>query len=128
MMTPLTTTSLAEHFAAEIRSRPTTAGTALSGTALSGTALPGSDASPGEDESSPQLRKVFDDFIGQTFYGQMCASLRKGLNKPAYFHGGRAEEVFQGQLDQVLVEKLSDATAGQFSGPMFDLFNLNRKM
>jgi hypothetical protein len=50
--------------------------------------------------------------------------MRKTVRKPAYFHGGRAEEVFQGQLDQVLSEKLSEASAGSFSGPMYELFCL----
>lgn len=74
-----------------------------------------------------EARDVFDQFVGETFFGQMMASMRKSVGKPAYFHGGRAEEVFQGQLDQVLTEHLSEATAGNFSGPMYDLFTLSRK-
>lgn len=77
--------------------------------------------------ADPAMRKAFDDFVGQTFYGQMLASMRKSQGKPAYFHGGRAEEVFQGQFDQILSEQLSEATANQFSGPMFELFNLQRR-
>ena len=42
----------------------------------------------------------------------------RSLGKPAYFHGGRGEEVFQ-QLDQVLAEKLSTAQ-GAFSDAMYD--------
>jgi hypothetical protein len=52
--------------------------------------------------------------------------MRKTVEKPAYFHGGRAEEVFQGQMDQVLAEDLTKATADQFTGPMFELFMLGR--
>lgn len=74
-----------------------------------------------------RLRDAFDDFVGQTFYGQLLASLRNTVEKPAYFHGGRAEEIFQSQLDQVLSEKLSDSAAHQFTQPMFDLFNQYRK-
>ena len=72
------------------------------------------------------LREAFDDFVGQTFYSQMLSAMRKTVDKPAYFHGGQAEEVFQAQLDQTLSERLADATAEQFTGPMFDLFNLPR--
>ena len=73
-----------------------------------------------------ELRDAFGDFVGNTFYGQLIASMRKTVDKPAYFHGGRGEEVFQGQLDQMLAEKLSDATQEQFAGPMFELFMLGR--
>jgi hypothetical protein len=78
---------------------------------------------PTQDET----REVFDQFVGETFYGQMLASMRKTQGKPAYFHGGRAEEVMQGQMDQLMTQHLSEATAGSFSGPMFDLFALARK-
>ena|SRR6188768_799531 len=73
-----------------------------------------------------ELKAAFGDFVGNTFYGQLIASMRKTVDKPAYFHGGRGEEVFQGQLDQMMAEKLSDATQEQFAGPMFELFMLKR--
>ena len=72
------------------------------------------------------LRSAFDAFVGQTFYGQLLSAMRKTVGKPAYFHGGRGEEVFQAQLDQVLAEHMTEASANQFSGPMFDLFTLPR--
>jgi len=71
------------------------------------------------------LREKFDQFVGESMFGQMLKSMRKSLGKPAYFHGGRAEEVFQSQLDQLLVEKISDASAEQISEPMFELFAAN---
>ena len=74
-----------------------------------------------------KLRQAFDQFVGETFYSHMLKALRTSVGKPAYFHGGRGEEVFQGQLDQVLAEKLTETTASQFTGPMFELFQLNRK-
>lgn len=79
---------------------------------------------PGQDD--PELKEAFQDFVGQTFFGQMLSAMRKTVSKPAYLHGGRTEEVFQSQLDQVIAEKLSDASAESFTGPMFDLFNLPR--
>src|SRR6266404_2839341 len=54
-----------------------------------------------------QLREKFDAFVGESFYGQMLQAMHKTVGKTAYFHGGRAEEAFQGQLDQVLSSKLS---------------------
>jgi hypothetical protein len=57
----------------------------------------------------------------------MMSAMRKTVDKPAYFHGGRSEEVFQSQLDQILSERMSEASAEQFTGPMFDLFTLGRR-
>ena len=73
-----------------------------------------------------ELREVFNDFVGQTFFGQMIKAMRTSVGKPAYFHGGRGEEVFQAQLDQQLAEEMSDATADSITGPMYDLFMLSR--
>jgi hypothetical protein len=75
----------------------------------------------------PEVQQAFQDFVGQTFFSQLLSAMRKTVHKPAYFHGGRAEEIFQGQLDQVLAEKLSDAAADCFTGPMYELFNLPRQ-
>ena len=82
---------------------------------------------PGNQADNGELKEAFTDFVGQTFFGQMLAAMRKTVGKPAYFHGGRAEEVFQGQLDQVLSEKLSEASADSFSQPMYELFMLPRR-
>ncbi len=78
------------------------------------------------DKASPELREAFTSFVGNTFYSQLLGSMRKTVEKPAYFHGGRAEEVFQGQLDQTLADDMTKASADQFTGPMFELFMLGR--
>jgi Rod binding domain-containing protein len=79
------------------------------------------------DPNEQELRETFTQFVGETFFSQMLASMRNSLEKPAYFHGGRAEEVFQGQLDQVLSERIATASADRFAGPMFELFQLQRQ-
>ena len=71
-------------------------------------------------------REAFQDFVGQTFFAEMIKSLRTAEQPSAYFHGGRAEEIFQGQLDQLLSQHMSEATADTFTGPMFELFSLPR--
>jgi peptidoglycan hydrolase FlgJ len=81
------------------------------------------DAAP----QDPKLRKVFDAFVGETLFAQALKSMRKTLDKPAYFQGGQAEEIFQQQLDQILAEKLSHSSSDKLSGPMFELFTLQRK-
>jgi len=74
-----------------------------------------------------ELRTAFDAFVGETFFGQLLHSMRKTVGTPAYFNGGRAEEIFQQQLDQLLAKKVSESSADKFSGPMFELFTLQRK-
>jgi hypothetical protein len=66
-----------------------------------------------------RLREAFTQFVGETFYGQMIKAMRSTVGKPAYFDGGRAEEVFRGQLDQALAEHMTEASADRFTEPMF---------
>ena len=73
------------------------------------------------------LRKAFQDFVGQTLFSQMISSMRSTQDGAAYFDGGRAEKIFQGQLDQLLSEELSEASASKISDPMFKLFQLRRQ-
>jgi Rod binding domain-containing protein len=66
-----------------------------------------------------ELRQHFTQFVGETFYGQMIKAMRSTVGKPAYFHGGRGEEVFRAQLDQTLSQHMTAATADRFADPMF---------
>jgi hypothetical protein len=74
-----------------------------------------------------RLQKVFNSFVGEVFFGQLLKAMRKTVGTPAYFYGGRAEEIFQQQLDQILGEKLAEASGEKFSEPMFELFKLSRR-
>ncbi len=83
-----------------------------------------------ESKSKPEgedLRKAFQDFVGQTLFSQMISSMRSTQDGAAYFDGGRAEKIFQGQFDQILSEELSEASASKISDPMFKLFQLRRQ-
>ncbi len=81
-----------------------------------------------DDDAVPKdpLREAFRDFVGQTLFGQMMSSMRSTVGKPAYFHGGRAEEIFSEQLDRVMVERITEASADTVADPMFELFILQR--
>src|SRR5688572_29960495 len=81
-----------------------------------------SPAKPSRNEkaSPEEVRKQFTQFVGEAFFGQMIKAMRATTDKPAYFHGGRGEEVFQGQLDQKLAEHLTEASADRFAEPMFE--------
>lgn len=76
-------------------------------------------------KDNPELRQTFNSFVSQVFFGQMLKAMRKTVGKPAYFHGGRAEEIFRQQLDELLSEKLGEASGEKFTGPMFELFSLS---
>ncbi len=79
------------------------------------------------DRKNAEVEEKFQQFVGESLFGQMLKSMRKSVPKSAYFHGGRGEEVFQQQLDQIVAEKMSRTSGDKFSGPMFELFQLQRR-
>ena len=81
---------------------------------------PGATRLEGKSDQTAELRETFTQFVGEVFFGQMIKAMRATTGKPAYFHGGRGEEVFQGQLDQQLAEHLTEASAARFAEPMFE--------
>ena len=82
---------------------------------------------PASDAVDAPLKEAFSDFVGQTFFGELIKSMRTTQKPAAYFDGGRAEEIFRGQFDQVLAEELSDASGEQIADPMYELFMLKRQ-
>jgi hypothetical protein len=108
-----------------------TRGSGLGGAVSAATALP---LTPNPEPrapslagpNTPQLKEAFTDFVGQTFFGELMKQMRATVGKPAYMHGGFGEEVFQSQLDQVLVERIADSTASTFSDPMYELMLARR--
>ena len=80
----------------------------------------------GDAAGNEKLRDAFQSFVGETLFSQMLKAARKTQNKPAYFHGGRAEEMFQQQLDQVLAEKMAKTDGASYSNAMFELFTMKR--
>lgn len=79
---------------------------------------------PPPEADDDETRKTFNSFVGQALFGQLLKAMRKTVGKSAYFNGGRAEEIFQQQLDQIMAEKLSETSAATFSEPMYQLFSL----
>jgi len=74
-----------------------------------------------------ETREKFHSVMGEMIFSQILKAMRKTVGKPAYFHGGRAEEIFTQQLDQVLAEKISKASGETFLEPMYQLWTLGRK-
>jgi Rod binding domain-containing protein len=72
-------------------------------------------------EATPeQVRDAFTQFVGESFYAQMLKAMRSSLAKPAYFHGGRAEEIFTAQLDQTMAQQLADKSTERLIDPLFE--------
>ncbi len=90
-------------------------------------AVADADAVNEANASDKELRAAFQEFVGKTFYGQLLKSMRKSIGKPAYFHGGRGEEIFRSQLDQIVVERIAETSAAPLADSMFDLAALSRR-
>lgn len=56
-----------------------------------------------------KLRDAVDQVVGSVFYGTLLKTMRESPLKGTIGHGGRGEEMFQGQLDQLLVERAGGA-------------------
>lgn len=78
---------------------------------------------PGDAET----KQKFQEILGELLFGQMLKSMRRTVDQPAYFHGGRAEEIFTQQLDQVLAQELGRSAGEQFLGPMYELWSAGRR-
>lgn len=73
-------------------------------------------------EAELQVKEKFQDFVAGTFYKMMLKEMRKMHDKPAYLHGGQAEDIFQGQLDQQVAEDLAHKHGDALVGPLYDAF------
>lgn len=66
-----------------------------------------------------ETQEAFSRFVGTTFFGQLLKSMRQTVGKPAYFHGGRAEEAFRTQLDQTLATHMTESGGARLAEGMF---------
>jgi len=62
-----------------------------------------------------RLRDAMDQVVGETFYGTLLRSLRSSSLRGPYGHGGRGEEVFQAQLDQIFATEAGRARSSSLS-------------
>lgn len=72
--------------------------------------------------TAADLKPTFQKAVAGMLFGQMMKAMRSTVGKPAYIHGGQAEEIFQSQLDQTLVEQLASDHGGAFVGDLYDQF------
>jgi Rod binding domain-containing protein len=71
---------------------------------------------------APDLQGTFQKAVAGLFFGELLKSLRSTVGEPAYIHGGQAEKLFEGQLDQILSENLATTQGGAFVGELYDQF------
>lgn len=55
------------------------------------------------------LRRRVGEFVGSVFYGTLLRQMQQSSLKGEYMHGGRGEEVFQGQLGLEIAQRLGRA-------------------
>lgn len=75
-----------------------------------------------KEEKRKEVREAFDKFVGETFFRELMKSMRSTVGKPAYMHGGRAEEMFQSQLDQHMIEGMAERNGNTLTNGMFERF------
>ncbi len=78
--------------------------------------------------TTPDLKPTFQKAVAGMLFGQMLKAMRSTVGKPAYLHGGQAEELFQGQLDQTLVAQLAEDNGGDYVGDLYDQFRRQLKL
>ena len=72
-------------------------------------------AQPAVSAAGVKLRRTADELAGSVFYGTLLRQLRQSSLKGEYGHGGRGEDVFGAQLDQVLAQQAGRARTNLFS-------------
>jgi hypothetical protein len=87
--------------AASLKSNMNIANTATS--ALSGV-MAGSTAQP--KASAADVKGKFNQVLNQTMVGTVLKEARASASKSTLFNGGRGEEIFGAQLDQVFADKI----------------------
>lgn len=76
----------------------------------------------GSDRTVADLRKLRETtgrVMGSIFFGTLLKTMRESELKGKYGHGGRAEEVFAGQLDAILAERMGQATHGSVGDALY---------
>lgn len=78
-----------------------------------------------DPQSTPalsKLRDTIDRVMGLVFYGPLLRTMRSSSLKGTVGHGGRGEEIFQNQLDQVFAERTGQASSHGLNETIFNRF------
>lgn len=96
--------------------------------AISAISAGGNTTANSVGQASPELKETFQKTVAGLIFGQMLKSMRETVGKPAYIHGGQAEDLFQTQLDQVIVERLAEERGAPFVGDLYQQFLTNLQL
>jgi hypothetical protein len=68
------------------------------------------------------LRDTVNQAVGAVFFGPLLRSARSSAFKSEIGHGGRGEDVFQNQMDQILIERAGRASGNRITEAIVDRF------
>lgn len=80
----------------------------------------------GKTPQPSEVKDKFQDFVAGTFFKQMMKAMRSSQKKPAYFHGGQAEDMFKGQMDDIMTSNLAKSHGAAISDPLFKVYEQQR--
>ena len=83
------------------------------------------NSEPVTPAASSKLKQAADEIVGSVFYGTMLRQLRSSTMKGKYGHGGRGEEVFQAQLDQILAKEMGQGKNANISEAIVNRYERN---
>ncbi len=89
-------------------------------TAIDTTAIASPLPTPPARDPLVKLRDAVDRTVGSVFYGTLLKTMRESPLKGSIGHGGRGEEVFQNQLDQLFVERAGTARSYDLNQTIFE--------
>jgi hypothetical protein len=80
-------------------------------------------ASSGQEDQN--LRRRVGEFVGDIFYGTLIRQMYASKLKGTHFHGGRGEEVFQGQLGMELARRMGRAANDPIANRLYESLRRN---
>jgi len=90
---------------------------------ISSPAVSSSTSSAAQTKALSELRTTVDHVVGSVFFEPLLRSMRNSVLKSTIGHGGRGEEIFQGQLDQVFAEQAGRSAAGSLNETLVARFS-----
>lgn len=73
-----------------------------------------------------ELRKLVGEFVGNVFYGTLLRQMQNSTIKGKYFHGGKGEDVFKGQLHMELARRMGRAPGDPIANRMYEAMTRGR--
>lgn len=75
----------------------------------------------GEISDAPvDAQQAMQQFVGEAFFGMMIKQMRSSVIKSDLMGNSQAQKMFEGQFDQMMVEKMAATSADQLSKPMYE--------